>query len=92
MDEPRFALWLLSNVATALAGYFARDLFRVVNESIQGFWSECKARWRHREHMQEMLENHQHEIDMRSFDIDSEKIRMGMMGGYASDIGPDNDD
>lgn len=42
--------------------------------------------------MQEMLENHQHEIDMRSFDIDSEKIRMGMMGGYASDIGPDNDD
>ena len=85
-DEPRLALWLLSNVATAAFGYFSRDLFRVLRESIQALWSEYKTRRRHQEQMQETREAHQHEIEIRSLDLDSEKIRMGMVSGYASDL------
>ena len=86
IDEPRLALWLLSNVATALAGFFSRDLFRVVKKSVQAFWSECKIRRRHQERMQFVRESFQHEIHLRNIDLDSEKIRTGMVSGYAYDV------
>lgn len=85
-------LWLLSNIATAALGYFSRDLFRVVNVSIQALWSECKTRRRHHEHMQIVREGHQHEIDLRSLDLSSEVIRRGLAGGYASRFDPDEQD
>lgn len=90
-DEPRLVLWLLSNVATAALGYFSRDLFRVVKESIQALWAECKTRRRHQEHLQIVREGYRHEIEIHKLNLRSEIIRRGMAGGYAPLFDPDEE-
>lgn len=81
-DEPQVVLWLLSNIATAAFGFFSRDLFRVLRESVQAMWLERTTRRRHQERMQVMSARYQHQIKLRNLDIESQVIKRGMDRGY----------